>query len=431
MLARHEPQGVEDPLRQRIGTIFQRVVRVAARDHAPVTIVKHPTVSAPRCPVVADEGGWLEADVPPGAHDAEAEIGLLEIVGELLVEAADLEEYVAPEGAVAAGDASYPPRRVRLVLRWRLAEQLKAVIRRRTPGELAVVAVLRIDGATAGAEPLILPKRRHDPVEPVGRAGERVVVDEDHDVACRCNDADVARAAEVRLRTAGDLDPIGKLYEDAIGLIARRPVHHDDLEPLVRQVVEAAQESAEVQCPVERVDDDGNGDRDRRHRSGRWSARDHLHVWTATVVAPLVDHLAAIEPGGLEQRDQRAAVVHRAMRPGAVLRSAEGHLVQSLQVELTCSVHLEGASPVESNDAQLSAGPEQRMPVGEDALDEFAPREALDLPGGDELGDRARGKRQVGGIGDDDGARRGVGVDLEPSGPRILRPQHDAQAVGH
>src|SRR5438093_8553032 len=169
VLAGHEPEGAPDPPRQRIGPVFQRVVRVAARDGAPVAVVKRPAVSAPRCPVVADEGGWLEANVPPGAHDAEAEIGLLEIVGELLVEAADLEEYVAPEGAVAAGDASYPPRRVagRLALWWGLAEQLEAVIRRRTPGELAVIAVPRIDGATAGAEPLILRERSDNPVEPV------------------------------------------------------------------------------------------------------------------------------------------------------------------------------------------------------------------------------------------------------------------------
>src|SRR5439155_24807357 len=103
-------------------------------------------------------------DRETGAGEPEAHIGFVVIVGEELVEAADRDQSVAPEGAVAALDPLHPLRITNGGAVLRDVEHLKAIIRGRPAVELDPGRVSLPDW----------PPDRADTIRSIG--GERVEV---------------------------------------------------------------------------------------------------------------------------------------------------------------------------------------------------------------------------------------------------------------
>src|SRR5256885_3337897 len=102
-----EPEHCEQAAQQRVGSVLEHVVGIAAGHDVPWEIVGGAAASA-RSLVVENGAARLVHDIVASARDAEAHVGLVEVVVERLVEAADLHQHLAAERAVAACDASHP-----------------------------------------------------------------------------------------------------------------------------------------------------------------------------------------------------------------------------------------------------------------------------------------------------------------------------------
>src|SRR5437773_1858737 len=185
MLPRRAADRRQQATGERIGTVLERVVRVAARDDAPIDVVGGAALPA-RCPVVANCSSWSFDNVESGAHGAQADVGLVEVVRNGLVETPDLEQHIVPERAVPARDPAHPPLAVEgdpEGAELGSVECLEAVVRGRSAVELVALGVTLKDRPPGASRSRGANEGGDEIREPLRRAGERIVVDEGHDVA--------------------------------------------------------------------------------------------------------------------------------------------------------------------------------------------------------------------------------------------------------
>nr|WP_232493690.1 pertactin-like passenger domain-containing protein [Novosphingobium kaempferiae] len=192
---------------------------------------------------------------PAPVVQAHGDVGFVEEVGVLLVEAADRQQPVAPRREVGAGQCEEAVVAEVLGGAFALGRIPEAVHHQilRLEVDAAIVADESADLRDVG---IVVAGQQQ--VQPV-RLGYGVIVDERHDVAAGHGEADVARRRQVEPVDRAEADEIGMPRDDPCGIVRRRAEDDDHLEQRVAQLAQALQGPVQRQRPAGGCDHDGYG----------------------------------------------------------------------------------------------------------------------------------------------------------------------------
>src|SRR6266545_59563 len=217
--------------------------------------------------LVVDRGAGERPQSITQVDDATADIDLVHVVFDLLVEAADIDEALPQKTGVGPlqedegiGAGNGVGVEGRLEVEARVAEAVADGI------AVLVVEAGVVKDAAAGAANVIGIVGGDQFLQP-GRLRESVVVDEGHNLAVRGGDARVARLAQVDLGTMRDAD-VRDRGEELVGVVGGGTVDNDHFKGLISLISESVEGVPQAGRAVVGIDDDADAPRRRAARLG-------------------------------------------------------------------------------------------------------------------------------------------------------------------
>ena len=221
-------------------SVPQREVGVIVDDGEPVDGDALVIADPRREELVVHRGVRQLTDEPSCVDQPAADVGIVTVEEDVLVEPAGLDEAVASVDLVRALQVR------ELERAWvALAGELVLTLHGATESICGAVAVLQRhsrvveDDATHPGDLWILEGRQR--LSQPLRLGKRVVVDEGDQLARARANPDVAGDRQVPFGVVEVADPVPPRLEDLERCVRGRPVHHDDLEVVVVLVTQAVE----------------------------------------------------------------------------------------------------------------------------------------------------------------------------------------------